>query len=615
MMFTRNQYKSLCVGSADDFSVANLSHRKTGDQLKSRQRSVTPSRFDHKILKLRGALFTVAVLSLLVGQAQGAQRSDEKCQELPLEGSISSSSSRSAIKEGYRPPSFDTIWQSVAAHGHPYDICSGYFTEGAAAQSLIRDPKSQKLYNQKEEMEKPYRNVEDYIKVNLLDYKAKEHMTDEKMADEGKGKLIADETSQHAKYCLTENKFPYLFREEDRVQHLVLWLPKYKWSDWTQNLPASEHIRLIPSKLQKLKTMVNAELIKKFEYTRVDDKDIVMFVNYRNKLMLPSLPHVQVLVRSASPVTWKWRNFEDKSSLLNQSAYEAVIAQVLEKNPLLTKMVEVGLHTDNGKSVTVPFIPADVLREAKHVTPQYNDRVSKFFQKHGDVSNRKLVYGKDYVFALHGTKEEVETEAGKVIRVWDLITKGGLRQTGDKGACGPGIYLTKHAGICTNSGGNAEFTTVQYGTNGTKDKETCRIVIVLVMNPKERKAITTEDKRDCSDWLVSPEEDTLILKLLRADPIPMAKLLLKYDKSEIARKTRMKQNLCPDAADKNILNLREMLKKFQKKGLNKTGHWKTGIFDEEDKRQSSEQQRLAVVNKGITHRRLANRLATAEASF
>jgi len=159
-------------------------------------------------------------------------------------------------------------------------------------------------------------------------------------------------------------------------------------------------------------------------------------------------------------------------------------------------------------------------------------------------------YGKDYVFALHAT-----SPSG-----WDWIERTGIRPTTQEdGACGKGIYLTKHAGLCENSSQSPEFTTIQYGSRyketvdnakGYKeiwDEKETRVVLVLVMNPNGKSAWhKKEENTQFSDWLVGTETDTLVLKMYKMRTRELAHMAFKYDLTDLAAKTHVKARYCPD---------------------------------------------------------------------
>merc|ERR1711964_5402 len=143
--------------------------------------------------------------------------------------------------------------------------------------------------------------------------------------------------------------------------------------------------------------------------------------------------------------------------------------------------------------------------------------------------------------------------------VWDSITKNGLRATGSEGACGPGIYLTKHAGLCRNSGGNPEFTTIHYGSARCKDLKVTRVVIVLTMKPQNATTIC-DAHRECGDWLLSDPADTLILKMYKTDTRKFAENVFLYDTTDIAKRTHVKSQILPDRKDKRRNRLMTLLR-------------------------------------------------------
>jgi len=212
-----------------------------------------------------------------------------------------------------------------------------------------------------------------------------------------------------------------------------------------------------------------------------------------------------------------------------------------------------------------PFIPAEALEEATHKRPRYNKNVERFLAKHESKLRRfaSLEYGRDFVYALHGTKMSITKEDKTVVPVWQLIQDNGLLPSTDASACGAGIYCAKSMGLCSNSSrgeaqypnGKPEFTTIQYGSDMKKPDITCAIV-VLVMNPRRcDKPVEKDSRTQCYDWILPQAEDALIIDMLEMNPKNLAEIMLKYDNSELAKSTEVKKVICPDGAQKTHQNI------------------------------------------------------------
>merc|ERR1711964_21231 len=149
---------------------------------------------------------------------------------------------------------------------------------------------------------------------------------------------------------------------------------------------------------------------------------------------------------------------------------------------------------------------------------------------------------------------------------------GGLTDT--SGACGYGIYLAAHAGICRNtsvsrpvSGSKKyEFTTIRYGScqgrpgQGEKefDLHKCGFLICLVMNPGECEVQIQHQNpilaRKTVGWLKG--RSVLTIKLVSIETLPFAEMILKwnrrgfpehqlgpYSRSDKTEKTRMHKQI------------------------------------------------------------------------
>jgi len=291
-------------------------------------------------------------------------------------------------------------------------------------------------------------------------------------------------------------------------------------------------------------------------------------------LMISSLKHAAVLTAMFTA------GVTASGQLFKIAEYETFREEILSKFPVEGREVY-NTYTET----RVPLIGSQSLTEqaiAETLEPDYCGQAGIFMRKHKYKNFSNLQYGKDFVYALHATDE-----GG-----YHGIKQTGLRESTGAGVmCQDGIYLTKHTGICKNAlsegtGSLSEYTTLRYGSN-TGASPFCYFALVLVMNPKVStyapdsscvwrfvhscyQAVTKAEQRQCTEWLVAPKSNALVLKLFKVDTKQMAKgLFASETKRYKMKQTPMHKTLSPTSLKLSLLAGRRNLRKRKTRGTRK----------------------------------------------